>query len=194
MRALGTLTRWQLAFRSRSNCGIADDTGEIDAQWITLKSGPLYRRLCCKSRQYESQLSNAEALDIFRRGGPRQIGQSQPAAFLFAFKKASLAKTCDELALARILPRRHFRVLQHNLVDNGPSRLRQAHQPWATSGHPRARRAGHRSRRFKRRVIAKAEWTKRRRIHVPLFAEARSIASNSVSLKCQPSASRLALA
>ncbi len=33
-----------------------------------------------------------------------------------------------------------------------------------------------------------------RRIHVPLFAEARSIASNSVSLKRQPSASRLALA
>jgi len=29
-----------------------------------------------------------------------------------------------------------------------------------TSGHPRARRAGHRSRRFRRRVIAKAEWTK----------------------------------
>src|SRR6266516_4300373 len=34
----------------------------------------------------------------------------------------------------------------------------------------------------------------RRRIHVPLFADARSIASNSVSLKRQPSASRLALA
>jgi hypothetical protein len=34
----------------------------------------------------------------------------------------------------------------------------------------------------------------RRRIHVPLFAEARSIASNSVSLKRQSSASRLALA
>jgi hypothetical protein len=34
----------------------------------------------------------------------------------------------------------------------------------------------------------------KRRIHVPLFAEARSIASNSVSLKRQPSASRLALA
>jgi hypothetical protein len=33
-----------------------------------------------------------------------------------------------------------------------------------------------------------------RRIHVPLFAEARSIASNSVSLKRQPSASRLVLA
>src|SRR5438270_11155720 len=33
-----------------------------------------------------------------------------------------------------------------------------------------------------------------RRIHVPRFAEARSIASNSVSLKRQPSASRLALA
>ena len=32
------------------------------------------------------------------------------------------------------------------------------------------------------------------RIHVPLFAEARSIASNSVSLKRQPSASRLVLA
>ncbi|WP_334407664.1 WGR domain-containing protein [Bradyrhizobium sp. AZCC 2289] len=34
----------------------------------------------------------------------------------------------------------------------------------------------------------------RRRIHVPLFAEARSIASNSVLLKRQPSASRLVLA
>jgi hypothetical protein len=34
----------------------------------------------------------------------------------------------------------------------------------------------------------------RHRIHVPLFAEARSIAPNSVSLKRQPSASRLALA
>jgi hypothetical protein len=34
----------------------------------------------------------------------------------------------------------------------------------------------------------------RRRVHVPLFAEARSIASKSVSLKRQPSASRLALA
>ena len=33
-----------------------------------------------------------------------------------------------------------------------------------------------------------------RRIHAPLFTEARSIASNSVSLKRQPSASRLALA
>jgi hypothetical protein len=33
-----------------------------------------------------------------------------------------------------------------------------------------------------------------RRIYIPLFAEARSIASNSVSLKRQPSASRLALA
>src|ERR1700686_4331896 len=33
-----------------------------------------------------------------------------------------------------------------------------------------------------------------RRIHVQLFAEARSIASNSVSLKRQPSASRLVLA
>src|SRR2546430_1211136 len=33
-----------------------------------------------------------------------------------------------------------------------------------------------------------------RLIHVPRFAEARSIASNSVSLKRQPSASRLALA
>src|SRR5260370_755969 len=33
-----------------------------------------------------------------------------------------------------------------------------------------------------------------RRIHVPLFAEARSIASNSVSPKRQPSASRLVLA
>ena len=32
------------------------------------------------------------------------------------------------------------------------------------------------------------------RIHVPIFAEARSIASNSVSLKRQPSASRLVLA
>src|SRR5439155_16124630 len=30
----------------------------------------------------------------------------------------------------------------------------------AASRHPRARRAGHRSRRFKRRVIAEAEWAK----------------------------------
>ena len=42
--------------------------------------------------------------------------------------------------------------------------------------------------RLRRLVIDKP------RIHVPLFAEARSIALNSVSLKRQPSASKLVLA
>jgi hypothetical protein len=52
---LGRLTHRQLAFGSCSNCRIADDTGEIDARWIAPKSGPLYRRLCRKSRlQWES--------------------------------------------------------------------------------------------------------------------------------------------
>jgi hypothetical protein len=52
---------------------------------------------------------------------------------------------------------------------------------------PRGRAGGSADVRF---LVGSGE----RRIHVPLFAEARSIASNSVSLKRQPSASRLVLA
>jgi hypothetical protein len=51
-----------------------------------------------------------EAFDVSGRGGPRQLDRGRP----ICFGKASQAETGDELIFARILPRRHFRVLQHN--------------------------------------------------------------------------------
>jgi hypothetical protein len=56
---------------------------------------------------------------MFPDAGDQSTWTDSTGGLPIRFKKASLAETGDQLTFARILLRRHFRVLQHNPPMNG---------------------------------------------------------------------------
>ncbi|MGY2492916.1 hypothetical protein [Cupriavidus sp. CP313] len=87
------------------------------------------RRGTGKSLIFEKVLSGfwpnflraAGALGIFGRGGPASTERIHSAAFLHPLKAP--AEVGNQLAFARILPTRHFRLFQHNGPEAGMFRI-----------------------------------------------------------------------